>query len=627
MTLFAELQRRNVIRMAGLYLVGAWLVTQVAGTVLPMFDAPAWLPRSVVILLAIGFIPALIFSWVFELTPDGLKRDAEVDPAQSIAPLTARRMDRMIIAVLLAALTCFGFDRFVLSPRREAAAAEAAVQQAGATSKQADAASKLAAAAATPAVDVKSVAVLPFVNMSGDPAQEYFSDGISEEILNALTQVQGLKVVGRTSSFKFKGHNEDLRRIGEQLGVAHLLEGSVRRQDDSVRVTAQLIKAQDGFHLWSKTFERKLTDVFAIQDEISAAIADALSVRILSENADKHDADPAAYDLYLRARQLLAMRTGESVAQSVVLFEAASIVDAKFDAAYSGLARALSLVWSYSVVRAGWDGSERAVHAAKQALALNPRNAEAVSALGLVQVTQLWEWDEGMRNTRRAIELAPNDAEVANFAGDVFRATGDLVQAEHWEQRAVALDPLLPVNFVDMGFLRLSERRCHDAIEPLMRTRAMVPEGWLGLDPLARAYLCLGDFDAAARTIEQSLAAAPSMGPDLRARLAIQSGDRDEARRQIELLQARVQSGELLNYMVAQLCAMVGDYSAAVKHLLLAIEQRDPVLVADELYMLPEDWPDDARLRAVFDHPSVKTLITMRRNSIQSQKVRIEATP
>jgi TolB-like protein/Flp pilus assembly protein TadD len=523
-------------------------------------------------------------------------------------------MDRMIIAVLALALVYFAFDRIVLAPRRQAVVVAEAVRGAQAAAPD---------AAVATAIDQKSVAVLPFVNMSGEQAQEYFSDGISEEILNALAQVQGLKVVGRTSSFKFKGHNEDLRRIGEQLGVAHLLEGSVRKQGDSVRITAQLIKAQDGFHLWSKTFDRKLTDVFAIQDEISAAIAGALSVRILSEDAGKHDADPVGYDLYLRARQLLALRTGESVAEAVVLFEAATIIDAKFDAAHAGLARALSLVWNYSVTLVGGDEAPRAVRAAKRALELNPRNAEAHSALGYVQTTQLWDWDAALRETRVAIELAPNDAEVANFAGDVFRETGDLVQGEHWERRAIELDPLLPVNRVDLGWVLLGQRRCREAIEPLMQARAMVPDGSLGLDALARAYLCLGDFEVAAKAVEQSASAAPMFGPDLRARLAIRTGRRDDALAQIGLMQARAQAGESLNYVMAQLFAMLGDYPAAAKHLSLAIEQRDPGLVGDELWVLPEDWPDDPAIRAALDHPSVKPLFEMRRGFIQSQKLRV----
>ncbi len=237
MSFVAELRRRNVIRMAGLYLVGAWLLTQVSSTVLPMFDAPAWLPRSIVILLAIGLIPALIFSWVFELTPQGLKRDAEVTPEESIAPQTARRLDRMIIAILICALVYFGFDKFALAPRREAALVTQTEQSLAAR-----------AAPGQHAQNDKSIAVLPFLDLSPNHDQGYFSDGMSEEILNALAQVQDLKVAGRTSSFYFKDRNENLRTIGKTLGVANLLEGSVRKQGDKVRITAQLIRVADDTH-------------------------------------------------------------------------------------------------------------------------------------------------------------------------------------------------------------------------------------------------------------------------------------------------------------------------------------------------------------------------------------------
>src|SRR5438128_3504170 len=214
--LFRELKRRNVIRFAGLYLVGAWLLVQVAGTVLPMFGAPDWLPRSIVILLVIGFVPALIFSWVFELTPQGLKLDEDVRPEESIAPQTGRRMNRMIIAVLVLALGYFAFDKFVLSQRREKSAA-------GVSSSS------------NAAPDQKSIAVLAFANLSDDKGSEYFSDGISEELLNALAKIPGLKVSARTSAFHFKGKDTPIPELARQLGVAYVVEGSVRRADNRVR--------------------------------------------------------------------------------------------------------------------------------------------------------------------------------------------------------------------------------------------------------------------------------------------------------------------------------------------------------------------------------------------------------
>jgi len=294
MTFLAELKRRNVIRMAGLYLVGAWLITQVAGTILPMFDAPAWLPRSIVLVLAIGFIPAIIFSWVFELTPDGLKRDAEVTPEQSIAPQTARKMERSILVLFAIALAFFGVDKFYLAPKREAALV--------ASTSQTVKAHTLAVAQAS--VSEASIAVLPFVNMSTDAENGFFADGISEELLNVLAGVDGLKVASRTSAFSFKGKDTPIPEIARQLGVQHVLEGSVRKQGQRVRITAQLIKAGTDEHLWSETYDRDLTDIFKVQEEIAQAITKELEgilgKRQVAVAASTDNLD--AYQSFLRGR-------------------------------------------------------------------------------------------------------------------------------------------------------------------------------------------------------------------------------------------------------------------------------------------------------------------------------------
>ena len=278
MSFFDELKRRNVFRVGVAYVIVAWLLAQVADLFLENFGAPDWVIKSVLIVLVIGFPLAIFFAWAFELTPEGLKREKEVDRSQSIASETGRKLDRAIIAILVLALGYFVYDKYGGS----GAPAEVATAQ----------------NAALPAEAEKSIAVLPFVNMSSDTEQEYFSDGISEEILNALAGVQGLKVAGRTSSFAFKGQNQDLRAIGEALGVNHILEGSVRKSGGKVRITAQLIKVDDGFHVWSDTYDRELTDVFAIQDEIANAILEQMRTALLDEQPIKTLAvDTFAYDL------------------------------------------------------------------------------------------------------------------------------------------------------------------------------------------------------------------------------------------------------------------------------------------------------------------------------------------
>ncbi len=252
MQLFKELQRRNVFRVAIGYIVSSWLLAQVADLVLENIGAPDWVMQTILLILALGFPVVVFFSWAYEVTPDGIKRETEADSSQSITHVTGRKLDRAITAMLIVALGYFAYDKFVLSAAREAALVEATSQ---AVTEQAPVEPEVVTNTE------KSIAVLPFVNMSSDPEQEYFSDGLSEEILNLLAKIGDLKVIGRTSSFVFKGKNEDLREIGKALGVTTVLEGSVRKSGDRVRITAQLINVSDGSHLWSDTYDRTMTDI------------------------------------------------------------------------------------------------------------------------------------------------------------------------------------------------------------------------------------------------------------------------------------------------------------------------------------------------------------------------------
>jgi TolB-like protein len=252
-SVWAELKRRNVVKVAVAYAIVGWLLVEVASTVLPTFEAPQWLLQAFTLFIVLGFPLALIFAWAFELTPEGIKREKDVDRSASITHKTGRKLDFLIIAVLGMAVAYFVVDKFFWVEKESTI---------------------------TPAVTEQSVAVLPFVDMSPNKDQEYFSDGIAEELLNQLSKIRGLQVPGRTSTFAFKGQNEDFRVIGEQLHVAHVLEGSIRKAGERVRITVQLVKAADGFHLWSETYDRDLIDIFAIQEEIAKAVAKALSITL-----------------------------------------------------------------------------------------------------------------------------------------------------------------------------------------------------------------------------------------------------------------------------------------------------------------------------------------------------------
>src|SRR5437667_1752361 len=393
MNFFAELKRRNVIRFAGLYLVGSWLLVQVASTVLPMFGAPEWLPRSVVILLALGFLPALIFSWVFELTPEGLKRDEDVAPEQSIAPQTARRMNRMIIAVLVFALGYFAFDKFVLAPRRAGAPGES-----------------------SSSINSQSIAVLPFVNMSSDKEHDYFSDGLPEELLNQLAQVPQLRVIARTSSFSFKGKEVDVATIAKALNVANVLEGSVRKSASTLRVTAQLIRASDSSHLWSQTYDRDLTDVFKVQDEISRDVVAALKVKLLPSEQPmnlQRTTNSEAYEQVLIGKEARKHGGYEAFQRAVVAFQRAVDLDPNYANAYAGLAQAQAFSADFSATPA-----ERAVEIKKafanadKAIVLAPDLAAGYWVRGLLRHRLSWDLKGAQADFKQAAALNPNDVEI-----------------------------------------------------------------------------------------------------------------------------------------------------------------------------------------------------------------------
>jgi len=286
MGLVSELRRRNVFRMAVLYAVAAWLIMQVADVLIDLAKLPGGIGTSTLILLAVGFPIALIFSWFYEITPEGISLEKDISPGESITHVTGRRLDFIVISLLCAAVILFAYDKWWMSEPPE-----------------------------------KSIAVLPFVNMSGDLAKEYISDGMSEELLHRLAQVSELHVAARTSAFHFKNRNIAVADIAAQLGVRSVLEGSVRQAGNTIRVTAQLINASNGFHIWSKTYDRELGDIFAIQDEIATEVVDALKVTLLGGEQARLNRRPtddlAAYDAYLHGRQMMARRTSAALQEAV----------------------------------------------------------------------------------------------------------------------------------------------------------------------------------------------------------------------------------------------------------------------------------------------------------------------
>ena len=427
MGLVSELRRRNVFRMAVLYVVAAWLIMQVAEVLIALAKLPDWIGPTTLILLAVGFPIALIFSWFYELTAEGISLEKDIASAESITHVTGRRMDFIVISPLCAAVVLFAYDKWWISPPPE-----------------------------------QSIAVLAFENMSGDPEQEYFSDGISEELLNLLSQLPGLRVAARTSSFQFKGQNEDITKIADALNVAHILEGSIRKSGNQLRITAQLIKADDGYHLWSRSYDRKLENVFAVQGEISADIVEALKkhlgLRVETAPQVIAAANTEAHEAYLRGRFLMVQRTGASIEGAVREFEKAIALDPDYALAHAELAIALIML-----DRTAYGGRTlsnviaMATPHFEQALALDPTLAEAQAAAGLLLQRQGYP-EAALERYRQAIQIRPNYYIVQSWMADILEGElGNYSEAFAIREKLLRLDPLsvvIRVNYVNVLFLK-----------------------------------------------------------------------------------------------------------------------------------------------------------------------------
>ena len=446
MSFFGELKRRNVFRVGIAYAVTAWILLQVADLVLENLSAPPIVMKIFMLALAVGFPIALIFAWAFELTPEGIKLEKDVDRSQSITHVTAQRMNRNIIIALVIAVVLLLVDKFTpdevgsgsISPK---------ISQANESSAE----GKLNL---TPAAQ-KSIAVLPFVDMSPEGDQGYFADGISEEILNVLVKTHSLKVAGRTSSFQFRGRSEDLRTIGEQLGVENILEGSIRKANNRVRITAQLVTASDGFHLWSETYDRELTDIFAIQDEIARAITDALAIELNLADSSESLASATtgnmdAYDRYLEARGLIAQR--RDFPRAIELLDEATQMDPEFAEGWAANAQAHTLSIYYLNIDNN-KTKDTAEMLANRALEIDPNLSMAHSVLGDIYRDRN-QWDKAQQSYQRALELNADDIEANEQYAQMLWRASYIAKAFKYSARAVELDPLSLVNLTVHAALR-----------------------------------------------------------------------------------------------------------------------------------------------------------------------------
>ncbi len=480
---FTELKRRNVYKVAIAYAVVAWLLMQAASILFPTFEAPPWTMKVFVAVTALGFPIALIIAWAFELTPEGLKRTKIADEL----PKKSARSRAWIYVVVIAgviSVSLFFLGRYT------------------ATSKQ----------SVSVELSAKSIAVLPFVDLSQAKDQEYFCDGISEEILDALAKVEGLRVVARTSSFSFKGKNADMSEIAQKLNVQNVLEGSLRREGNRIRITAQLINARNGFHIWSDTFERELQGVFAVQDEITRSIVDALKIKLAVAPPVRTPESTEAYDLYLKGLYYSNKSDEENLRKSLILFQQALDKDPNFSRAWTGIAKAWEQL-ADAYVRP-LEAYPKVKEAAWKALALDDMDAEAHCYLGEAKFLIDRDVAGGEAEIKRALQLDRNSA-TAHFSMSWLKLDqGDCDEGVKQIQEAEKLDPLSPMIISSAAERYIAADRLDDAISAGKRVLQVDPNYIYFDSALADAYREKGDLQEAVALYEkaQTVTHSPSAG-------------------------------------------------------------------------------------------------------------------
>ena len=494
--LFAELKRRKVLKVVTAYVIAAWLALQMADMVREPLGMPDWVFQAILVALVIGFLLTVALAWIFDFTPDGIRRTPAAGDASDHGYSTGRKIDFVIIAMLLVALVAFvGKDS--LFGRQEAPS----------TAADADA--------------IKSIAVLPFVSMSSDIENEYFSDGLSEELLNMLANIKDLKVAGRTSSFYYKGRDIDLREIGSQLNVNHVLEGSVRKSGNQVRITAQLVSVADGYHVWSETYDRQLDDIFKIQEEIARAVTAALKVTLLLEEdqalATQQALNPAAHSMYLIARSRQRERGLDNLEQAMHLFE--NIIEdfPDFAPAYSGLSDSILLLSNNHLTIPFAEARGKATPLIEKALQLAPFSSDAWTSKGFLdqQIFENSGDSEYLASAEaaylKAQELDPNNAQALYWHGILMDATGNYKAAIEMFRQSLELDPLARIPRYRLALDYLQAGHFDKARAALEESFRLYPDFTTAKAAIGTLELSLGNFETA-ESILLEIANSPAGG-------------------------------------------------------------------------------------------------------------------
>ena len=591
MSFFDELKRRNVLRVAAAYVVAAWLVIQVVETIFPAFGFGDAAIRIVVIVLTIGLAPIVILAWAFELTPEGLMLDKDVDRSRSITTRTGKKLDRIIMAVLALALGYFAFDKFVLSESREASIAETAHQE-GRTE------------ALVESYGDKSIAVLSFADMSPEGDQEYFSDGIAEELLNRLTKVPDLRVISRSSSFSFKGQNLEIPEIARRLKVAHILEGSVRKSGNRVRITAQLIEARSDTHLWSETYDRQLEDVFTIESEVAQKVVAALQIQLLDDEieqlAKQPTANVAAYQLYLKGRYFWNKRTEENIEKALNYFQRAAELDPGFALAYTGIGDVWIFRGWYSVLLPK-ETFPKAKAAVVQALAFDETLAEAHTSRAHIYLEFDYDWGAAESEYLRAIELNPRYPIAHHWYGGYLSAMGRHDEALRQAYEARELSPLSLIINTWVGLRFYFAGRYEMAIEEYQKALELDPEFAPAHWHLGWAFEQTDQHAAAIASAKRAIAI--SGNPIYLASLGhsyAKAGDDEKARQILGQLKQVSLTQHVSAYHIAVIHAALGDTDESFEWLERAYVERSPWIG----YMMV-----DPRLDPLRSHPGFDSLL------------------
>ncbi|MFN2476231.1 MAG: tetratricopeptide repeat protein [Chthoniobacterales bacterium] len=562
---FAELKRRNVYKVAVAYAVVGWLLIQIATQVFPFFDIPNWAVRLAVLLVVLGFPIALVIAWAFEVTPQGIQRTehTETRPQQS----RSRTWIYVVFIGAVLSLALFFLGRFT---------------------------AKSGAANGSNITD-KSIAVLPFANQSGDPAQEYFSDGLSEELINGLGQIHELRVIGRNSSFHFKGKSDDSRALGQALGVANLLEGSVRKAGDRVRISVDLVNAADGSQRWSQTYDRELKDIFAVQEEIAKSVADQLRVTLLGgevvATGRPSNGNVEAYNAYLQGAYYVWSSNLEGLTKSVAFFEAAIRLDPRYAEAYALKSLAWSQIGYLRGVR-GLDEFEQARVAAKAALAITPKLPRAHSMLAYVHINADWDLAAAEAELMRANDNTPN---VTHVLAIVRACQGRKEEAIQLEKQAIAADPVNSLFLFSLGSALLDAERYDEAESVLRKAVELRPEASGVHLLLVQAGLCRHEADLALRESESE---PPGTLHDVAIAL-VQTASGDSLKADAALRALIEAHGEEIPFRIAGVYAHRKEPDKVFEWLERAYTLHDPRLIRLRADLFLRAYETDARFAAL----------------------------